>query len=87
MYGAGQWGISKEGGLVDMGVNNGILTKSGTWFSYGDDRLGQGRENAKAFLREHPEVAREIEQKLRQMLHLGVSVSTGESGGSEAEEE
>ena len=87
MYGAGQWGISKEGGLVDMGVNNGILTKSGTWFSYGDDRLGQGRENAKAFLREHPDTAREIEEKLRQMLHLGVSVPTLESGGAEAEEE
>ena len=87
MYGAGQWGISKEGGLVDMGVNNGILTKSGTWFSYDNERLGQGRENAKAFLREHPDVAQEIEQKLRQMLHLGVSVPTGESGGAEAEEE
>ncbi len=87
MYGAGQWGISKEGGLVDMGVNNGILTKSGTWFSYGDDRLGQGRENAKAFLREHPDAALEIEQKLRQMLHLGVSVPTGESQDSESKKE
>jgi len=87
MYGADQWGISKEGSLVDMGVNNGILTKSGTWFSYGDDRLGQGRENAKAFLREHPDVAQEIEQKLRQTLHLGMPVPTEESGESESEEE
>ena len=86
MYGADQWGISKEGSLVDMGVNNGILTKSGTWFSYGDDRLGQGRENAKAFLREHPDVAQEIEQKLRQTLHLGMPVPTEESGESESEE-
>ena len=87
MYGAGQWGISKEGGLVDMGVNNGLLTKSGTWFSYGDERLGQGRENAKAFLREHPDTAREIEEKLRQTLHLGVSVRTGESRDSEGKKE
>ena len=86
MYGAGQWGISKEGGLVDMGVNNGILTKSGTWFSYDDDRLGQGRENAKAYLREHPDTAREIEEKLRQTLHLGVPLPTEESKKSEAEE-
>jgi len=84
MYGAGQWGISKEGGLVDMGVNNGILTKSGTWFSYGDERLGQGRENAKAFLREHPDAAREIEEKLRQELHLGSAEGSQEP---EAEEE
>jgi len=87
MYGADQWGISKEGSLVDMGVNNGILTKSGTWFAYGDERLGQGRENAKAFLREHPDVAQEIEQKLRQMLHLGMPVPTEESQKPESEEE
>ncbi|OPX24077.1 MAG: DNA recombination/repair protein RecA, partial [Candidatus Latescibacteria bacterium 4484_107] len=61
--------------------------KSGTWFSYGDERLGQGRENAKAFLREHPDTAREIEEKLRQTLHLGVSVRTGESRDSEGKKE
>ncbi|MCK5118915.1 MAG: recombinase RecA [Candidatus Latescibacteria bacterium] len=87
MYGAGQWGISKEGGLVDMGVNNGILTKSGTWFSYGDDRLGQGRENAKSYLREHPDTAREIEEKVRQMLHLGGPLPTEESEKPETDEE
>ncbi|MFH1006748.1 MAG: recombinase RecA [Candidatus Latescibacterota bacterium] len=87
MYGAGQWGISKEGGLVDMGVNNGILTKSGTWFAYGDDRLGQGRENAKVYLREHPEVAREIEEKLRQSLHLTTSTPAADDEEPEAEEQ
>ncbi|MCK5329739.1 MAG: recombinase RecA [Candidatus Latescibacteria bacterium] len=87
MYGANQWGISKEGGLVDMGVNNGILTKSGTWFSYGDDRLGQGRENAKSYLREHPDTAREIEEKVRQMLHLGGPLPTEESEKPETDEE
>jgi recombination protein RecA len=52
MYGEG---ISKTGELVDMGVKAGVVEKSGSWFSYGDERIGQGRENAKQFLRDHPE--------------------------------
>ena len=52
-----------------MGVNSGIVDKSGTWFSYGDIRLGQGRENARIFLREHDEVAKQIEAQVRQALH------------------
>ena len=48
-----------------MGVKAGIVEKSGSWFSYGDERIGQGRENAKSFLRDHPEVAHEIEDKIR----------------------
>jgi recombination protein RecA len=62
MYGEG---ISKMGELVDMGVKAGVVQKSGAWFSYGDERIGQGRENAKGFLREHPDVALEIEDKIR----------------------
>jgi recombination protein RecA len=58
-------GISKEGDLVDLGVQDGILNKSGAFFSYGDVRLGQGRENAKTFLTQHTEIAAEIEQKIR----------------------
>jgi recombination protein RecA len=58
-------GISKEGDLVDLGVQDGILNKSGAFFSYGDVRLGQGRENSKTFLSQHPEIAAEIEQKIR----------------------
>lgn len=58
-------GISRAGGILDLGVENGIITKSGTWFTYGDIRLGQGRENARAFLEEHPEVADEIESRIR----------------------
>ena len=58
-------GISKEGDLVDLGVQNDILNKSGAFYSYGDVRLGQGRENAKSFLGQHPEIAVEIEQKIR----------------------
>ena len=71
MFGRGQYGISKEGDLVDLGVGHGIINKSGTWFSYGDTRLGQGRENAKAYLREHPDLAREIEERIRDALRVG----------------
>jgi recombination protein RecA len=61
-------GISHNGLLVDLGVENEIVQKSGAWFSYGDVRLGQGRENAKSFLRESPDLAKEIEQKVRAAL-------------------
>ena len=62
MYGEG---ISKMGELVDMGVKAGIIEKSGSWFSYGDERIGQGRENAKTFLSENEDLAHEIEDKIR----------------------
>jgi recombination protein RecA len=62
MYGEG---VSKMGELIDLGVKAGIVDKSGSWFSYGDQRIGQGRENVKDFLREHPEMANEIEQRIR----------------------
>ena len=62
MYGEG---ISKMGELVDMGVKDGIVEKSGSWFSYGDERIGQGRENAKTYLRENTSMALEIEDKIR----------------------
>ena len=58
-------GISRVGGILDLGVESGIITKSGTWFTYGDIRLGQGRENARTFLEEHPEIADEIESRIR----------------------
>jgi recombination protein RecA len=58
-------GISVEGGIIDLGVGLGLVTKSGAFFSYGDVRLGQGKENARQFLREHPEIAQEIEQRIR----------------------
>ncbi len=58
-------GISQEGGILDLGVELGLVSKSGAFFSYGDTRLGQGRESAKQYLQEHPELAREIEQKIR----------------------
>jgi recombination protein RecA len=62
MYGEG---ISKMGELLDMGVKAGIVAKSGSWFSYGDERIGQGRENAKTYLRDNPEIAYDIEDKIR----------------------
>jgi recombination protein RecA len=58
-------GISREGGIIDLGTELGLVSKSGAFFSYGDVRLGQGRENARQFLREHPEIAQEVEQKIR----------------------
>ncbi len=58
-------GISREGGLIDLGVDCGLIKKTGAFFSYGDIRLGQGRESAKQFLSQNPEVAQEIEQKIR----------------------
>lgn len=67
MYGAG---VSKVGELIDLGVKAGIVEKSGAWFSYNSQRLGQGRENAKTYLRENPEVAQEIELALRQNAGL-----------------
>jgi recombination protein RecA len=65
MYGEG---ISRSGELLDLGVEHRLVTKSGTWLSYGDTRLGQGRENARAFLKDHPEVMTELEEKLRAIL-------------------
>jgi recombination protein RecA len=62
MYGSG---ISKTGELVDLGVKAGVVEKSGSWFSYGDERIGQGRENAKTFLKDNPEIALQIEDKIR----------------------
>ncbi len=63
-------GISKDGDILDLGVEKNLIDKSGTWYSYSGERLGQGRENAKMFLREHPELLGEIEQKIRQLYDL-----------------
>ena len=67
MYGEG---ISREGDLLDLAVDKRIVEKSGTWFAYGGERLGQGRENAKTFLRENPEVFRKIDERVRKDLGL-----------------
>jgi recombination protein RecA len=80
MYGEG---ISKMGELLDLGVKANVVDKSGSWFSYRDQRIGQGRENAKAFLKEHPEIAAEIEQAIRANAGL---ISERILGGTEGEE-
>lgn len=66
-------GISREGSLIDMGVDAGIIRKAGAWFTYESDQLGQGKENARNFLRNNPEVATEIEQRIRK--HLGIDAA------------
>ncbi len=80
MYGEG---ISLEGDLVDLGSEIGVIDKAGSWYSYGDERLGQGRENAKQFLRDHPEIMEECEKKVR--AHFGL-LPEGEEVPEEEEE-
>ena len=63
-------GISSSGCILDLGIEHGVVTKSGSFFSYGDERLGQGRNNAKAYLDEHVEVAKEIESKVYDALGM-----------------
>ncbi|MNI92950.1 recombinase A [compost metagenome] len=82
MYGEG---ISKEGSIIDIGVELDIVDKSGAWYSYAGDRLGQGRENAKQFLKEHAEVSNVIEQKIREASNLTTSVAP--ASASELEDE
>jgi len=61
-------GVSREGEIIDLGVREGIMQKAGSWYSYGSDRIGQGKENVREYLLSHPEVAQEIEQKVRDLL-------------------
>jgi recombination protein RecA len=77
-------GISHTGLLIDLGVENDIVQKAGAWFSYGDVRLGQGRENAKAFLKESPDLTKEIEERVRTALSLnGARLNGASSGGDD----
>jgi recombination protein RecA len=65
-------GISREGSLLDFGVEHEIVKKSGAWYTYEGDQLGQGKENSRNFLLENPEVANEIEKKIKTKLGVGV---------------
>ncbi len=67
LYGTG---ISKEGSLIDMGIDHKVINKSGAWYSYGDERLGQGRENVRDFLKDNPQMRDEIERKIREAAGL-----------------
>jgi recombination protein RecA len=82
MYGEG---ISKTGELIDLGVSAGVVEKSGAWFSHGGQRIGQGRENAKQFLREHPEVGAAVEAAIRQNAGLVASALMDKGGAEDAE--
>ena len=75
-------GISVEGGLLDVGIAAGILSKTGAWFNYGDIRLGQGRENSRDFLKQNPEIAAKIDNEIRGKV---ASIEVGPEGISEAE--
>jgi recombination protein RecA len=74
-------GISREGELIDLGIDHNMVTKLGTWFSYGNERLGQGRENARQFLKEHTDVRADLEGRLRKELGIGPAGPAGKSGG------
>jgi recombination protein RecA len=86
MYGEG---VSRTGELIDLGVRAGVVEKSGSWFSYEDQRIGQGRENAKQFLRDHPDIAETIEQAIRENAGLIASRIMGgpeNEGGADSAE-
>ncbi|OLF04324.1 recombinase RecA [Actinophytocola xinjiangensis] len=67
-------GVSREGSLIDMGVEQGILRKSGAWYTYEGDQLGQGKENARKFLRDNPDIANEIEKRIKDKLGIGAKL-------------
>ncbi|WP_239333688.1 recombinase RecA [Frankia sp. CiP3] len=67
-------GISREGSLIDMGVEHGIIRKSGAWYTYDGDQLGQGKENARSFMRDNPDIANEVEKRIKETLGLVPSI-------------
>jgi recombination protein RecA len=70
-------GISREGDLIDLGVDKGLVEKSGTWFSFGGERMGQGRENARIFLKENKDIRDRLENGLRKKLEIAIPVGSG----------
>ena len=79
-------GISKEGNILDIGVNLDIVEKSGSWFSYNGERIGQGRENVKQYLKEHPEMMKDIEEKIRAKFSEAFEKSLGDEENDSDEE-
>ena len=77
-------GISREGEIIEHGVNQGIIEKAGSWYSYGSDRIGQGKENVRAYLKENPEIAGEIEARIRATLMPDKVVVEAEDDADEA---
>ena len=72
-------GVSKEGELIDIGTDQGIIEKAGAWYSYSGDRIGQGRENAKTYLRDNPDIATDIEGRIREKFGLSVALPQAEA--------
>jgi recombination protein RecA len=68
------FGISREGGLIDMGVEHGFVRKAGAWYTYDGDQLGQGKENARSFLKDNPDLSDELEKKIKEKLGIGPRV-------------
>jgi recombination protein RecA len=81
LYGTG---ISREGSLIDLGVEQGIVRKSGAWYTYEGDQLGQGKENARNFLRDNPDLANEIEKRIKEKLGVGPRVDADTSASASA---
>jgi recombination protein RecA len=77
-------GISREGDLIDLGVDKGVLEKSGTWLSYGGERIGQGRENARVFLKENKDIREKLESALRKKLGIGPANNANPAGANGA---
>ena len=73
-------GISREGSLIDLGVDQGIVRKAGAWYTYESDQLGQGKENSRAFLKDNPDLANEIEKKIKEKLGIGARVDAPAEG-------
>jgi recombination protein RecA len=73
-------GISREGSLIDVGVDQGIIRKSGAWYTYEGDQLGQGKENARQFMRENPDVANEVEKRIKEKLGVGATLEAEPDG-------
>jgi recombination protein RecA len=81
LYGTG---ISREGSLIDLGVEQGIVRKSGAWYTYEGDQLGQGKENARNFLRDNPDLANEIEKRIKEKLGIGPRLDVEADAGNAA---
>ena len=80
-------GISREGDILDLAANVGIVNKSGAWYAYNEDKIGQGRENAKQYLREHPDMMEEVEELVREHFHIGGEEAEADSSQNVTGEE
>jgi len=80
-------GISRQGEIIDLGVQAKIVDKAGAWYSYNGERIGQGKDNAREFLRENPDIAREIENRIRESLGVNAMAEAVTGAGAEVADE